>query len=459
MKFEKFNKKHLLEIIKEEYTMPIDLKRDLVSKNLKVLLKVMPLITVAGLIMLIITYINSGNDLFTNRYNFIYHGCAFFFGLQTISYLFVAHKHVEWNPTKRNRGLFMSYFLLMTLCTYSFIFSENQLRAFITFSIVSVLAVSFFTFEPLGFIPQTTIFMTILVIVSIRNRDFGSSAYLLLYYFVISYFSMTKWRTLINNQKFSKNLKIHAENLEKEITLASYVQQSFYKSDLTGLDNYDIRVYSKAMSGVSGDLYDFYRDENHLDGLGIFDVSGHGVASGLITMLVRNIIHQEFYKNKNKPFEEVVQIIDKRIKEEKGIVENYLSGVLIRIDDNSLEVINAGHPNPILYRHNIDGIYYLDNEKKYSSTVLGMRAIDSFYKSFTVEMNRDDELVLYTDGITEAFNKQREPFGTVRLSEAINKMMVMDFNEQLPYLVEQISTFTDGCTPSDDITMIIIKKK
>ena len=59
------------------------------------------------------------------------------------------------------------------------------------------------------------------------------------------------------------------------------------------LKNYEIAYYNKAMAGVSGDFYDFYYNNTSLEGFGIFDVSGHGLASGLVTMLAKNIIEEE----------------------------------------------------------------------------------------------------------------------------------------------------------------------
>ena len=74
----------------------------------------------------------------------------------------------------------------------------------------------------------------------------------------------------------------------------------------------------KPLAGVSGDLYDIFYTGNHLNGLGIFDVSGHGISSGLVTMLVKNIIEQEFHDGSNEKLEDVMYIINDRLIEEKG---------------------------------------------------------------------------------------------------------------------------------------------
>ena len=80
----------------------------------------------------------------------------------------------------------------------------------------------------------------------------------------------------------------------------------------------------KPMSGVSGDLYITFISENKLEGIGIFDISGHGIASGLVTMLVKNIIENEFQKGINLPLNEVMDTINERIIIEKGNIDEVI---------------------------------------------------------------------------------------------------------------------------------------
>ena len=130
----------------------------------------------------------------------------------------------------------------------------------------------------------------------------------------------------------NKNLELlvtqRTEALEKEknralqeIDLAGFVQKSFYKVDTSEIKDWDLHIAFKPMSGVSGDLYIVFITENHLDGIGIFDISGHGIASGLVTMLVKNIIEKEFKKGKKLPLNNVMEKINDRIIAEKGSID------------------------------------------------------------------------------------------------------------------------------------------
>ena len=77
-------------------------------------------------------------------------------------------------------------------------------------------------------------------------------------------------------------------------------------------------------------------------------MSGHGIASGLVTMLAKTVIDRKFRECADLPFPKAMEEINRQIIEEKGDIENYLTGVLLRINDNKVELISAGHPKVFL---------------------------------------------------------------------------------------------------------------
>ena len=165
------------------------------------------------------------------------------------------------------------------------------------------------------------------------------------------------------NQNLEKKVELRTEELSKanaeledanaraarDLKLAAFVQQSFYARSVPSVDGWDIALYFKPMSGVSGDLYDFFTEGKKLRGLGLFDVSGHGISSGLVTMLAKTTIDRIFAAEQNKPLASVMGLINKAIIEEKGDIQNYLTGLLVRIDGDRVEYVNGGHP-PMFYR-------------------------------------------------------------------------------------------------------------
>ena len=255
----------------------------------------------------------------------------------------------------------------------------------------------------------------------------------------------------------NKKLEYEKKRNEKEIELASYVQQSFYKKEIPQYSNWELSHYSKALAGVSGDFWDFFQDEKRLLGLGIFDVSGHGIASGLVTMLVKNIIDQEFYKGLTSNLDDVISFINTRVIAEKGSIENYLTGILLRITDSNIEMVNLGHPKAILYNKRKKTANFIENDKNQYG-VIGIPDFPIYAEIINFKMNKGDELLLYTDGITESENENKEFYGKDRLLTTFAKNAYNPIEAQIEFLQKDIYDFIGDAEVKDDITFVILRK-
>lgn len=263
-----------------------------------------------------------------------------------------------------------------------------------------------------------------------------------------------------NAQLESKNLQLQYEKdrTQKEIELASFVQQSFYNQTVPQLDNWEIATYMKPLAGVSGDLYDIFYTGNHLNGLGIFDVSGHGISSGLVTMLVKNIIEQEFNDGSKEKLEDVMYIINDRLIEEKGNIENYMTGILLRLKDNNIEFVNAGHPSILIFRDSDNEPQIMPRDKSQCG-VIGISDFPINFHSTNLFINRNDTLLFYTDGIIEATNENDEQFGTKRLLESFKKCRNLPLNAQINSIIADLKLFIGAKALNDDITIMMLRRK
>jgi len=268
---------------------------------------------------------------------------------------------------------------------------------------------------------------------------------------------LTKSNTAL--EETNAHLKYEIERADKEIELASFVQQSFYNIKLPDFKNYQVAYYNKPMAGVSGDLYDFYFNKDVLEGFGLFDVSGHGISSGLVTMLVKNIINDEFQKGKKLPLDKVMTITNERIINQKGNVENYLTGVLGRVSGNNVEFVNAGHPNVIHYKAKENRLELIKRGESKESGIIGISGFPVNFECVTVPLEKNDMLLLYTDGLTETMNRNREEFGLERLKRTFLKGVELKIEEQIQNIVDEAKTFANRAKVSDDITLLILKKK
>lgn len=267
------------------------------------------------------------------------------------------------------------------------------------------------------------------------------------------------------NKNLENLVKERTEALEKEknraiqeIDLAGFVQKSFYKIDTSGLKDYEVQITSKPMAGVSGDLYIVFISKDKLDGIGIFDISGHGIASGLVTMLVKNIIEQEFRNGMDIPLNEVMSKINERIIIEKGNIENYLTGMLIRFNKDDIELVNAGHPKAILYDSENGKISTVEEAGVNQYGAIGISDFPINFEAIHFNMNKGDELVLYTDGITECTNSENKYFGSDGILAVFKNNISLDVKNQVKALPYALKKFSGSEKFNDDITYIILKK-
>ena len=260
-------------------------------------------------------------------------------------------------------------------------------------------------------------------------------------------------------EEINSHLKYEVERADKEIELASFVQKSFYSLHLPEFKNFEVAYYNQPMAGVSGDLYDFYFNKDTLDGFGLFDVSGHGISSGLVTMLVKNIINDEFNKGKKLALNDVLYTINDRIILQKGNVENYLTGVLARVKGNEIEFVNAGHPNVILLKANDNKLISIPRGNTDETGVIGIADFPVHFESVMQTVEKGDILLLYTDGLAETMNRNREEFGLERLSRTFLKFSDLPLEKQIENIVEEARIFANRAKPTDDITLLLLKKK
>jgi serine phosphatase RsbU (regulator of sigma subunit) len=337
---------------------------------------------------------------------------------------------------------FHSFILLLGLLP--FIIFENKKRYALPITVITALLYIYFSCRNIE--PHANVSPAILF--GVRCMNISITVFIII--FVVLIYTRVVYR-------IEYYLKNHSESLENEIKMAAVIQQSFFRQQVDDIKKYQVAYFSRPMVGVSGDLYDFYKTGEKLDGLGIFDVSGHGISSGLVTMLVKNIIHQEFYNQKDAELWEIVNQINDRVIEEKGEIQNYLTGILVRLYEDKLELVDAGHPAPILYKKSTGECNYIELGDK-SVGVIGIAGFPVFYESIFCDFEDGDELILFSDGVIDIKNEKDEYFGKERLLEAAKLNIEKSAAEQVSFIANSIYSFCGTREQNDDLTIIVLKK-
>ena len=256
------------------------------------------------------------------------------------------------------------------------------------------------------------------------------------------------------------NLESAGRIAERDMNMAVNVQKSLLPKESPHVKDWDIAFAFQPMAGISGDMYDFYQTGDRLNGIALFDVSGHGIASGLITMIAKPIIHRYFTKMINDKLSEVIKSVNEDLVQEIGDVDNYLTGVILKFneDEGDVEYVNAGHPD-ILIKNKENLVKEVNStDGDFKGMFLGFREFDTTYESLNFKMETGDVLFLYSDCIIEAKNRDRKEYGTDGLMQSFSCAPNGTADEILRHINSDFMTFIGSEVLDDDFTVIIIKK-
>jgi sigma-B regulation protein RsbU (phosphoserine phosphatase) len=256
--------------------------------------------------------------------------------------------------------------------------------------------------------------------------------------------------------ELNETLKFEQALTEAEMELAHDIQCALLPSKAPDVSDWDIAFYSRPKSSVSGDFYDFYSSNGTLDGLALFDVSGHGVAPALVTILLKPLLFKNFNKFNDNPVK-IFEQSNKEVLEDLEDVNIYITGVLLKIKGAEVEYLNAGHPDILYLKDNGKVEAIIDEDDSFKGRPLGIGDVLD-YSSFTFNVNNNEMLLLYTDGLIESRNSGGKQFGSENLTLSFSKCYGMSASDSLNFILEEFYSFLGNSQPIDDITVIIAKK-
>jgi len=241
------------------------------------------------------------------------------------------------------------------------------------------------------------------------------------------------------------------ERYAKEMEIAKEIQTSFLPESTPDIPGISIAAITIPAMEIGGDLYDFIPVEGNRWGFVIADVSGKGVSAALFMALSCTHIHASG-STEHDPSLAIAhanRLIYEKSKSSMFITVFY--GVL-DVKRRSFSYVNAGHNPPILVRGNPPTVHTLAGK----GIALGVIDEVNLTRS-ELELEDGDLIALYTDGVTEAFNEQEEPFGEERFMEFLKQYHKYEPAEIIPALLEEIRTFCGNAPQSDDITVVLMR--
>ena len=247
--------------------------------------------------------------------------------------------------------------------------------------------------------------------------------------------------------------RIEKERLEEELTLARSIQDRLLPSKMPQHPGYDIHGVNIPSKQVGGDYFDIIPfDEQHYI-LTIADVSGKGMPAALLMSNLQAGL--QMLSGEHRPLAEISAKLNNLIYRNTS-VEKFITFFILKLNmaDGSFEYVNAGHNPPYLF--SADGSV---QELEKGGLILGMMP-DIVYEQGRGRLLQGGCLTMFTDGVTEAMNKDDDFFEEERLisffREHFSKMDSAELNRRL---IKEVEAFSTGSTAyDDDITMLTIKR-
>ena len=268
------------------------------------------------------------------------------------------------------------------------------------------------------------------------------------------------------NDKIRRDLEIQMSAIRKEIAqeesmrLAAEVQQSLLPNQEISHPCVSTAGYCQPANSVGGDYYDYLELSENRVAIFIGDVMGHGYHSAMVAAMTKSCLQTQIRFDGSVP--EVMQAIT-RVTEEDSQAFIYMTCCYLIIHpDNRLEYANAGHPQMLLYRAEPDSGDSKAKEPielESSFLPIGISIVQPPVQYHSTEMawHPGDLLVLYSDGITEAFNPNAEMYGLERLQALISKKRHLSPEEIKTEILSDLQAHQQGESTNDDITLIVAK--
>lgn len=242
--------------------------------------------------------------------------------------------------------------------------------------------------------------------------------------------------------------------LEQELNIATAIQTSILPKIFPPFpDRKEFDIYAKMLTAkeVGGDLYDFFLIDKYRLGIVIGDVSGKGIASALLMAVCKTLLKITAYKG--IPADNILYEVNNILVDESpsNMFVTVFYGVL-DTRNGAFEYCNGGHNSPYLIS-NEGTVKRLEN---IGGLLLGAMK-DTEYESNIVKLNPGEILFFYTDGITEAFNKEDDEFNESRLVNSLLNKIPQSVNDIVNNVITDVQTFSYGAEQSDDITCLALK--
>ena len=247
------------------------------------------------------------------------------------------------------------------------------------------------------------------------------------------------------------------ESIKSDLAVAGEIQQAILPKHLPTIDNIgdyvDLSATMMPAKEVGGDFYDFFKINDTKLGIVMADVSGKGVPASIFMAVSRTLLRATGARGVAS--NECLGIVNKLHCNES--VDSMFVTVFYGIYDITtgvLQYTNAGHNPPFVIRKATGKVEMLP----FSQDIVAGMFDDVTYTQLDLQLEKGDSLVLFTDGVTEAFNVNGEQFDEEGLEKSLEGQADTSTCDLVKKIVSDVNAFAGEEPQSDDITVMAVKR-
>jgi len=262
-------------------------------------------------------------------------------------------------------------------------------------------------------------------------------------------------RAFLRQKRVLETNASYIKLLKKDIEYASKIQKTILSHGNITIPRNDISIFHYAPNEVSGDISSVKHLNDDWYAIILADVSGHGVAASMLTILIKSFFDSNAIVNDEKlmPDSFITKLNEFFISE--NFDRSLFATIFYALYNNKTgEFIfsSGGASEPIFLSHKTGEANFIDVK----GPLLGISE-DSSYSNQTIKLNRNDMIFIFTDGAYEVFNENNEIFGEDRLKDLFSSLTKNNVVSISNDIIENLKTYSKNAL-EDDISMLILRR-
>jgi sigma-B regulation protein RsbU (phosphoserine phosphatase) len=264
-----------------------------------------------------------------------------------------------------------------------------------------------------------------------------------------------QFNKMTDGLKVAQEAKQEQALMNDQVRQAKEIQEGMNPMVLLDTDDFQVNGFTRAAKGVGGDYFDFQQLKNGKLVLLISDVSGKGISASLVMVLIKTVVSTYLHFFETIRPNSILTAINKIIASQAHIDKFATMMFTIYDPASRLMQFTNGGQGPLLVYRAADKVCTVS---KQAGLPLGID-IDNDYLISQIQLKKGDMIILYTDGISEAYDTKKNEYSMERLRKKILEYADLNVDQIVKNIISDVDQFATGAEQHDDMTLVIFKIK